>query len=195
MKKLYLLVILALALAVANASVFVYYPMSISLAPSKPAVYFTLGGNANQPDIMYGAGNNIAVSVDSAGAQASITVHPTYQRTYYEDVLEIKNQDSKPYYVWLIIDDPITITAGGNLTAAYLYVYDVTTGKLVKTVDLSKTGPVQIDQIPANGVWRIDLEFQITGYGSQGSPNAAPTLSDTSASLRLVYSPSSGTPP
>jgi len=192
MKKLYLLAILALALAVANAAVFVYYPMSVTLQPSKPAVYFLPGSNANKPDIMYGAGNTIAVTIDSAGAQASITVHPTYQRTYYKEVLNITNQDTQAYYVWLIIDNPINV--GGNLTSATLYVKDAN-GNTVKTVDLSQTGPILIGQIPGGATWRIDLEFQITGYGNNGSPNQAPILSDTSATLRLAYTPSSETPP
>jgi len=192
MKKLYILALLAVALAIANASVFVYYPLSVTLQASKPAVYFLPGSNANAPDIMYGAGNAIAVAVDSAGAQASITVHPTYQRTYYKDVLNIANQDSQAYYAWLIIDDPINV--GGNLTSAKLYVKDAS-GNTVKTIDLSQTGPVLVGQIPGGASWRIDLEFQVTGYGNNGSPNQAPTLSDTSATLRLAYTPSNETPP
>jgi len=185
---------LAITLAVVNASVFVYYPLNISLTPSKPAVYFVAGNNANGPDIMYGAGNTIAVTIDSAGAQASITVHPTYQRTYYKEVLKITNQDNQAYYVWLIIDDPITITTDGNLTAAKLYVKDAS-DTTVKPIDLSQTGSVQIGQISGGATWRIDLEFQITGYGSNGSPDQAPKLSDVSASLRLAYTPSNETPP
>jgi len=193
MKKLYLLIALAAAVAAVNASVFVYYPLSITLQPSKPAVYFVPGSNANQNDIMYGVdGNRIVVTVDSAGAEARITVHPTYQRTYYKEVLNITNQDSQAYYVWLIIDDPITV--GGNLTSAKLYVKNAS-GTTVNLVNLSQTGSVLIGQIPGGASWRIDLEFNITGYGSQGSPNAAPILSDTSASLRLVYTPSNETPP
>jgi len=192
-KRLYLLVALAAIVAAVNAAVFVYYPLTISLQPSKPAVYFVPGSNANQPDIMYGVdGNRIVVTVDSAGAQASITVHPTYQRTYYKDVLRVVNQDNVTYTVWLIIDDPITV--GGNLTSAKLYVKDAS-GTTVKPVDLSQTGPVLIGQISGGAYWRIDLEFEITGYGNQGSPNAAPILSDTFATLRLVYTPSSETPP
>jgi len=192
MKRLYILIALAVVLAVANASVFVYYQLNLTLAASQPAVYFVAGNNAGQPDVMYGAGNTIDVTVDSAGASASITVHPTYQKTYYKDVLRIVNQDSQAYTVWLIIDNPITVE--GNLTSAKLYVKD-TSGNTVKTVDLSQTGSVQIDQIPGRATWRIDLEFQITGYGAKGSPSQAPKLSDTSASLRLVYSPSTETPP
>jgi len=191
-KRLYVLALLVAALAIANAAVFVYYPMSVTLQPSRPAVYFEPGSNANKPDVMYGDGNTITVTVDSAGAQASITVHPTYQRTYYEDVLKITNQDNQAYYVWLIIDDPIS--AEGNLTLAKLYVIDAN-GNTVNSIDLSQTGPVLVGQIPSGATWRIDLEFRITGYGSNGSPNQAPRLSDTTAALRLAYTPSSGTPP
>jgi len=197
MKKLYLLIALATIVAAVNAAVFVYYPLSITLQPSKPAVYFVLGTNANQNDIMYGVdGNRIVVIVDSAGAQAWITVHPTYQRTYYRDVLRVVNQDNVTYTVWLIIDNPISVS--GNLTSAKLYVKDAS-GNTVKTVDLSQTGSqtgsVLIGQISGGAYWRIDLEFQITGYGDQESPSEAPILSDTSASLRLVYTPSNETPP
>ncbi|ADM28126.1 hypothetical protein Igag_1322 [Ignisphaera aggregans DSM 17230] len=194
MKRLYILIALAVALAVANASVFVYYQLNLTLTASQPAVYFVAGNNAGQPDVMYGAGNTIDVTIDSAGAQAWITVHPTYQKTYYKDVLRIVNQDSQAYTVWLIIDDAINV--GVNLTSAKLYVKDVN-GNPVNTVDLSQTTstPIQIGQISGRATWRIDLEFQITGYGAKGSPSQAPKLSDTSASLRLVYSPSSETPP
>jgi len=193
MKKLYLLIALAAIVATVNASVFVYYPLSVSLAPSKPAVYFVAGSNANHPDVMYGSDNNhIAVTVDKAGAQAWIIVHPTYQTTYYKEVLNITNQDSQAYYVWLIIDDPISV--GGNLTSAKLHVFDAG-GNKITTVDLSSKGSVLIGQISGGSTWRIDLEFQITGYGNKGSPSEAPTLSDTSATLRLAYTPSSETPP
>jgi len=195
MKRLYILIALAIALAIANAAVFVYYPLSLSLAPSKPAVYFVAGSNANKPDVMYGAGNTITVNIDSAGVVAQITVHPTYQRTYYKEVLNITNQDNQAYTVWLIIDDPITITQGSILTSAKLYVIGAS-GNTVKTIDLSQTGTVQVGQIPGGAKWRVDLEFQITGYGNNGSPSVEPSLSDTSAELRLVYTPSSTeTPP
>jgi len=107
-------------------------------------------------------------------------------------VLKIVNQDSQAYYVWLIFDNPITV--GGNLTSAKLHVIS-TSGGTVNSIDLSQTGPVLIGQISGGTTWRIDLEFQITGYGIHGSPSQAPKLSDTSASLRLAYTPSSETPP
>lgn len=187
---LFILLAASLAATAVFASVFVYYPLNISLTPSKPAVYFVAGSNAGQNDIMYGTGNNIAVNVDSAGAQASITVHPTYQTTYYKDVLEITNQDSQAYYVWLNVTDPLLDTYG-NLTSAKLIVFDASSGNSITSIDLSQTGPVLVGQISGGTTWTIDLEFQITGYGNNGSPSQAPTLSDTSASLNLIYSPSS----
>jgi len=189
---LFILLAASLAATAVFASVFVYYPLNISLTPSKPAVYFVAGSNAGQNDIMYGTGNNIAVSVDSADAFAQIEVHPTYQTTYYKNVLNITNQDSQAYYVWLNVINPITVR--GNLSSAVLYVIDDSGNQHL--VDLHQTtGPVLVGQISGGATWRIDLEFQITGYGSNGSPSQAPILSDTSASLRLIYSPSSETPP
>jgi len=189
---LFILLAASLAATAVFASVFVYYPLNISLTPSKPAVYFIAGSNAGQNDIMYGTGNKIIVSVDSAGAFAQITVHPTYQTTYYKDVLEITNQDNQAYYVWLNVTNPITV--GGNLTSAVLYVIDDVGNQ--HSVDLHlTTGPVLVGQISGGKTWRIDLEFQITGYGNNGSPSQAPILSDYSASLNLIYSPSNENPP
>jgi len=192
---LFILLAASLAVTAVFASVFVYYPLNISLTPSKPAVYFVAGSNAGKPDVMYGTDSNtISVSVDSAGAQASITVHPTYQTTYYKDVLEITNQDSQAYYVWLNITNPL-LDIYGNLTSAKLIVFDASSGNSITSIDLSQTGPVKVGQISGGATWRIDLEFKITGYGSNGSPSQAPTLSDTSASLNLIYSPSNENPP
>jgi len=194
---LFILLAASLAATAVFASVFVYYPLKISLQPSQPAVIFVPGSNAGKPDVMYGTDSNtISVSVDSAGASASITVHPTYQTTYYEDVLEIKNQDNQAYTVWLNVTDPLLDT-NGKLTSATLYVYDISTSTptLVKPIDLSQKKQVQVGQISSGAIWRIDLEFQITGYGSNGSPSQAPILSSTSASLNLIYSPSSENPP
>jgi len=188
---LFILLAASLAATAVFASVFVYYPLNINLQPSKPAVIFVPGSNAGQNDIMYGTDSNtISVSVDSANASATITVHPTYQTTYYKDVLEITNQDSQAYYVWLNVTDPLLDTYG-NLTSAKLIVFDASSGKSITSIDLSQTGPVLVGQISGGTTWTIDLEFQITGYGNNGSPSEAPTLSDTSASLNLIYSPSS----
>jgi len=143
---------------------------------------------------MYGTDSNtISVSVDSAKASATITVHPTYQTTYYKDVLKIKNQDNLAYYVWLNVTSSLPV--GGNLTSARLIVFDAS-DKFMASIDLlSQTGPVRVGQISSGATWRIDLEFQIRGYRDKGSPDQAPILSDTSASLNLIYSPSNENPP
>jgi len=81
------------------ASVFAYYPLSIMVSPTTPPVTFAAGNNAGSNYL--GPGNTITVSLGSNSTSASVTIHTTYQKTYYKDVLRITNSDSKAYNIYL----------------------------------------------------------------------------------------------
>jgi len=154
-------------------------PASVQVSPRAPPVIFEEGSNSNQRDLY---GETITTDIDATGTSASITLHPTYQRTYYKDVLRIKNQDSQVYYVKIKVNETIT---GENLASAKLYIYSG--GDRVGVVDLLTT-QLQPDSwivLNGNGVLRIDFEFQYTTSG--GSYNTAPSGSGT-ITLELVYS-------
>jgi hypothetical protein len=174
------LTIATILASIVFASVFVYYPASVQVSPTAPPVIFDYGSNSNQRDLY---GRTITTTIDATGTSASITLHPTYQRTYYRDVLRIKNQDSEAYYVMINVISTIT---GGNLVSAKLYIYN-DDGVRVGVVDLLTTGLQPDDWITlnGNGELRIDFEFQYATIG--GTSDTAPPGSGT-IHLRLVYS-------
>ncbi|MFZ8791941.1 MAG: hypothetical protein ACO2OS_06730 [Thermosphaera aggregans] len=173
------LTIATILASIVFASVFVYYPASVQVSPRAPPVIFEEGSNSNQRDLY---GETITTDIDATGTSASITLHPTYQRTYYKDVLRIKNQDSEVYYVKVNVVSTIT---GGNIVSAKIHVYrgDVKVGE----IDLLTTGlqPDSWIALNGNGELRIDLEFRYATTG--GSHDTAPPGSGT-ISLELVYS-------
>jgi hypothetical protein len=199
--------LVAVVISIAFASVFVYYPMAVTLQPVSPPVYFVAGTNSNQDDL--GSGNKISVSIGSNGASLNITVHPTYQTTIYKNVTKIVNSDSKAYYVWINIRwTNISITASplgstfstqnsqSNITICFVsssrstsdfptpsYTVDV------KCVSLQSTGLTKIGTLPAGGSWEIDLYVYI--------PEGASGITSTTytALIHLIYTPSGETPP
>jgi hypothetical protein len=174
------LTIATILASIVFASVFVYYPASVEVSPRAPPVIFDYGTNSNQRDLN---GTIISTTIDATNTSASITLHPTYQRTYYLDVLRIKNQDSQAYYVRINVISTIT---GGNLVSAKLYIYS-DDGVRVGEVDLLTTGLQPGDWITlnGNGELRIDFEFQYSTMG--GASDTAPPGSGT-INLELVYS-------
>jgi len=186
LKKQALALSVALAIAIilsyAFASVFVYYPVIVNLSPVSPPIRFQPGSNAGSEDL--GAGNTIDVSIGPDGASLTLTVHPTKQHNYYKDVSRIENTDSKAYYVTIRVITAASLPAGSE---ARLLIYnDPSGGSLVANVNLLSTGDTSVGAIPAGEVWRIDLYILI--------PEGL-AVSTTSASLQLIYSPSSETPP
>ncbi|MGB9895407.1 MAG: hypothetical protein ACPLN2_05825 [Thermoproteota archaeon] len=179
-KKLLTLVLVALALAVVNASVFTYYPLSITLTPQKPPLIFKYGSNTKKPDLY---GETITADIGPANTSLSLTVHPTYQKTYYKDIAEIKNQDSSnSYYVAIRVNTPFS-----GPTEAELLVFSGSTN--VAAVDLLSTGTTAwLGPIPANGVWSIDLKVVILEKTGDSS-SSAPSISQPTASVQLIYSP------
>ncbi len=177
--KMSLLLLSVLTLAVANASVFVYYTSSLTIQASKPPVYLQAGGNANGPDL---GGKTILVNVGSGGASATLTLHPTYGKTYYKNVLRVVNQDNESAYtVHLRVTNPLSDTL---VTSAKVYVYD-DTGKRQATLDLMDSNNEVSFTLSAGKTYTIDVEIVISENG--GSPSTAPNLTDTQASFDLIY--------
>jgi len=100
-----ILLLLALlgTLTVATATVFVYFPMNVSVNQQSPPITFELDTNAGQQDV--GAGNTIEVSLGANKTSATLTLHPTYQKTLYTDILQISNGDTIPYNVYIRVSN------------------------------------------------------------------------------------------
>jgi len=191
-KSVGLLIALA-ALTATLASVFAYYPVTATLAPTSPPVYFAAGTNAGQDDI--GSGNTISVTIGSNGASLSFTVHPTYQTCYWKNITIIKNNDSKAYNIYLRVVTPVSGISGATVR---IYVYNKGATRSLSGyptpeptsgtyVDLTTTGTTAIGQLSGGGAFEIDVYTYI--------PEDSTLPSSASAQLLLIYTPSSETPP
>lgn len=178
-----LIIAIAMTLSSVAASVFVYYPLSITLSPTAPDVKLVEGSNAGQADL---GGSTITVTI-TGSTKASITIHPTNERTYYKNVTVIVNTGSATYYGWIKVNTPIS---ANGITAAKLIIKD-TSGATVATVDLKSTTLQGGFSIPASGKLFIDIEVQI-----DSTIDPTTITSGNVASIDLVYSPQSvETPP
>jgi hypothetical protein len=193
-KSVSLLIALA-ALTATLASVFAYYPVTATLSPTSPPVYFAAGTNAGQYDI--GSGNTITVNIGSNGASLSFTVHPTYQTCYWKNITIIKNIDSKAYNIYLRVVTPVSGLPSGSI--ARIYVYDKGAARSLSGyptpaptsgtyVDLTATGTTFIGSLSGNSFYEIDVYTYIPEGSTLPSSSA-------SASLLLIYTPSGETPP
>jgi hypothetical protein len=194
LKKQALALSVALAIAIilsyAFASVFVYYPITVYLSPVSPPIVFQYGSNANEDDL--GDGNTIGVSIGSDGASLTLTLHPTSHHNYYKDVSRIENTDGKAYYITIRVITAIPAAGLPSEFRAVLLIYDESSGARVANVNLLATGDTSASAtISAYGdpgsVWRIDLYIYI--------PEGSSISGTLTASLQLIYSPSSETPP
>ena len=186
-------IVAVLMMSYAFTSVFVYYPVTVNLSPVSPPIKFLDGSNANQNDLGGGGSpytsNTIGVTIGSDGASLTLTLHPTKQYNYYRNVSLIQNTDGKAYYITVRVNTAASLPAGSQ---ARLLIYDRPSGgSLVANVNLLATGDTSASAtISASGnpgsIWRIDLYIFI--------PEGA-SVSATSSSLQLIYSPSSETPP
>jgi hypothetical protein len=208
--------LIAVVISIAFASVFVYYPMAVTLQPVSPPVYFAAGTNSNQNDLgsSGGTSNTIYVSIGSNKTSLTITVHPTYQTAVYKSVARIVNGDSKAYNVWIYIRDTnISITASplGSTFSTQSQSSDVkicfrsssTSGKttsdfptpgytnVITCVSLQSTGLTYIGSLLASSSWDIDLYVYIP-EGAYGI-----TSNTYTALIHLIYTTasSSETPP
>ena len=198
-KSVGLLIALA-ALTATLASVFAYYPVTATLEPTSPPVYFAAGTNANQNDI--GSRNTITVTIGSNGTSLSFTVHPTYQTCYWKNITIIKNDDSKAYNIYLRVVTPIRSLPSNAI--ARIYVYNKGAGRSLSgyptpeptsgtSVDLTTTGtdPTFIGQLSGGSAFEIDVYT----YIPEGSTLPSPASAQLSAELLLIYTPSGETPP
>ncbi len=203
-RRVLALVAVAVFTSIVFASVFVYYPVSVTVSPVSPPVYFEPGTNANQPDL--GQGNTISVAIGPNSASLAITIHPTYQVSYYKNISLIVNNDTKTYYAYLRVVKPADVTPGTGLPSGsklVLYVYSKgptgsrslsgypptpVSGTYLASLDLitatSQNFPITIS---AGSAVELDLYVYI--------PEGYQLPASVTAQLLLVYSPSSETPP
>jgi hypothetical protein len=201
--------LIAVVISIAFASVFVYYPMAVTLQPVQPPVYFETGSNAGAYDLG-GSGtpytsNTIYVSIGSNATSLNITVHPTYQVTYYKNVSIVYNNDGKSYKVCFRVNTPLSNLPSGS--KAYLYIYSQggtrslsgyptpTPSGYLAQIDLTSTGTTCVETttfLGYNQFYEMDLYIYIPeGY------NVGMTSGTTyTANLLLIYTPqTSETPP
>jgi hypothetical protein len=198
-RRLLALVSLAVFASIVFASVFVYYPASITVSPVSPPVVFAAGSNANQPDLL--GTNTISVNIGQNGASLSVTLHPTYQVTYYKNITIIYNTDSKTYYVYLRVQTPATGLPSGSKLILYIYNANAdrslsgypqptpTSGSYAASLDLTTSGQTQAQITLSSGSW---LELDVYVYIPEGTTLPS---SPVTAQLLLVYTPSTETPP
>lgn len=184
MKYLVVATIALLAVSMAVASVFAYYPLNITITPQAPSAIFQLGSNANQPDL---GGRTISVSIGANGTSASVTINPTYQESYYKDILRVFNNDTRTMNVFLVFTSLSNTLPSGSIVK--LFVYD----GAVKVAELdisspSLNTPISIGSIAASRTWQIDIYV----YIPEGT---VITGRSYTASAKLVYTPSTETPP
>ncbi|MEM3967813.1 MAG: hypothetical protein QXK04_08585 [Ignisphaera sp.] len=171
-----------LVTSIAFASVFAYYPLTITVSPQAPGVRFGAGSNAGQPDI--GTGKNISTTIGQSGTSVSFTIHPTYQENYYKNVTVITNSDDNAMNVYLIFD-----SVSSNLPTVKLFVYEGTTKVTVLDIASQSIGtPIRVGQIASGKTWQIDLYVKIP-------EGTSITGAQYQVTARLVYTPSSETPP
>jgi len=202
--------LIAVVISIAFASVFVYYPMIVTVSAVSPPIMIGYGSNSNQNDLGYG--NTIQVSVGSNNASLSITIHPTYGVSYYKNISIITNTEpagGKAYNIYIRVVTPITLPTGsgsavsGTSTSgiAKLYIYSKgasrslsgfptpspASGSYIEVVDLTTSGTTEIGSLGAGQGYEIDLYIYI--------PEGASLPSTQTIQLYLIYTPSGETPP
>ena len=181
--KLIALLAIATLISIVNASVFVYYPITLTISPQQPPVIFQKGDNADKPDLW---GNTISVIIGDEGTSLSISIHPTLQRNYYYNISMIVNQDSSnAYYIKFRVTSPIT---DSRVSVAYLVLNNDGTQYLI---DL-KSGNLQpSDWITLSGSekYRVDLYIELKDY--TGSPSSIEVKLD----LIITTTSTTETPP
>lgn len=186
-----------LTVSITYASVFVYYPISVQLQPTPNPIYFAMGSNAGKQDIS----GTIGASPGPNGSSLSITIHPTYQLTYYKNLSVIVNGGSSTYYLYLRIQTPVSGLPSGS--KAYLCLFQAGVQRQLNNqwppaptnaqlcADLTSTGLVNQGnplQLNAGGKLEVDIYTYI--------PEGTQLPSSATASVQLIYTPQgSETPP
>ncbi|MEM1529485.1 MAG: hypothetical protein QXQ51_04755 [Desulfurococcaceae archaeon] len=185
MRYALVLALALLAMTATLASVFAYYPLTLQVVPTAPGVVFEKGSNAGQPDI--GAGNTITVSVGANKTSATITIHPTYQENYYKDVLRINNTDDNAMNVYIVFTSVSNTLPAGSVVKLFVY-EDTTKVKELNVTNPQLNQPISIGLLGATKVWQIDIYV----YIPEGT---VITGRSYTADAKLVYTPSTETPP
>jgi hypothetical protein len=197
--------LIAVVISIAFASVFVYYPMAVTLQPVSPPVYFDEGTNSNKSDL--GSGNTINVFIGSDKTSLNITVHPTYQVTYYKNVSIVYNNDTKPYEVcFRVVNTNLSSLPPGS--KVYLYIYrqggtrslsgnppTPTSNSYLAQIDLTSTSNgatcVETTTLGSKQFYEIDLYI----YIPEGNNVGMESETTYTALIHLIYTPSSESPP
>ena len=149
-RKLIALLAIATLISIVNASVFVYYPITLTISPQNPPVVFSTGSNSNKRDLW---DKTITVSIDD-DTRLTIEVHPTLQRNYYYDIAKIKNNDDlNTYYIKFRVTKSIN---DDRVNEAYLIINGDYNNKII---DLTSGGVQPSDWITLSslGEFRVDL--------------------------------------
>ncbi|MEM4487995.1 MAG: hypothetical protein QXK88_04235 [Desulfurococcaceae archaeon] len=199
-KRIPMFLLALLATSFIAGSVFAYYPFQLVVQPVEPPIKFLLGSNAGQKDL---GNKEIQVNIGSDSTSAGITVHPTYQTTYYKNLTLISNTDSKAYNVYLILDQMSGSIPAGSKVWLIVYDYNATRdlpasypqpgepSGAVRVIELTSTNtnnPQQIGALSGNSMWEVDLMVYIPEGTSISGQQAT-------FNMHLVYTPSSEIPP
>ncbi|MEM4823480.1 MAG: hypothetical protein QXV31_00380 [Zestosphaera sp.] len=160
-RKVIILLAIATLISIVNASVFVYYPVTLTISPKQPPVVFQEGTNAGKPDLW---GETITVNIVD-DTKLVITVHPTLQRNYYYNLTEIVSQDSSnTYYIKFRVTKAINDV---RVNTAYLIINS--TGAQYQ-IDLKTTElqPNNWISLQAGGKLRVDLYLELSDYSGGG---------------------------
>jgi hypothetical protein len=156
-RKLIALLAIATLISIVNASVFVYYPINLTISPQEPPVVFSAGSNANvDGNDLWGETITVYIKdgVDTnEGTSLTIEVHPTLQRNYYYDIAKIKNKDTNTYYIKFRVTSR---TNDDNVNVAYLIINNTNTQHII---DLKSDGvqPSNWITLSSSGEFRVDL--------------------------------------
>jgi hypothetical protein len=187
-RKLIALLAIATLISIVNASVFVYYPINLTISPQNPPVVFSTGSNSNERDLW---DKTITVDItdgvaDNEGTRLTIEVHPTLQKNYYYDIAKIKNNDDKhTYYIKFRVTSCIN---DDRVYEAYLII----NGDYDNKIDL-KSGGVQPDnwiELSSSSAFRVDLYIVLDSVGSSDiTVGVDLIISTTSISTTSTESP------
>ena len=193
-----LTVAIAVMTSVVFAATFTYYPLGVTVTPSSPVVKFAAGSNANSNDVS----GTALVSLGDNQTSVTITIHPTYQVTYYENLTLIKNTDtSRVWTIWLKVTQPITGFPPGS--EVYLVIYNASAyrslagyptptpqpGTYFENISLTSSSntPVKVGTLSAASYYEVDLYVYI--------PEGSTLTSSATAGVMLMATPGSETPP
>jgi hypothetical protein len=159
-RKLIALLAIATLISIVNASVFVYYPINLTISPQEPPVVFSAGSNANvDGNDLWGETITVYIKdgVDTnEGTSLTIEVHPTLQRNYYYDIAKIKNKDTNTYYIKFRVTSR---TNDDNVNVAYLIINNTNTQHIIdlKSDGVQPSNWITLSSSGESGEFRVDL--------------------------------------